>query len=110
MGGYSRQKVILNVPDVTVCVPVAPPAAGTAVKKKVPLVPVELMAVMVIVPLPPPTFAVHVGPIPIERTAFAALGKVPMANVPGPATVKASAMLRIGLEPSAPPIESRPLV
>jgi transposase len=47
---------------------------------------------------------------PIERTAFAALGKVPIANVPESATVKASPMLRIGLELSAPPIERRPLV
>jgi hypothetical protein len=101
---------MLNDPDVRVCVPVAPPAAGTAVKKKVPLAPVELMAVTVIMPLPPVTFAVHVGPIPIERDAFAALGKDPMANVPGPSTFKPSPMLRIGLELSAPPIERMPLV
>jgi len=99
---------MLNVPDVTVWVPVAPPAAGTAVKRNVPLAPVELMAETVIEPLPPATFAVQVGPIPMERTAFAALGNVPTVNVPGPPAVKASPMLRMGLDESAPPMERMP--
>ena len=100
--------MMLKTPAVTERLPVAPPVDGIALNVNVPDAAVEDSAAMVIVPVPPKIFAVHVTPGPIVRTAFAALGKVPIVNAPGPATDKASPIDRVGLEPSAPPIDRIP--
>jgi hypothetical protein len=89
--------------------PVAPPEKPTAVKENVPLAAVAESVEIVRVPFPPvATLADHVGPRPIPTAPVANVEA--NGNVPTLAGVTARPRLRIGFEPSAPPMLKIPLL